>query len=120
MPLVFKHEAVLTFMGRLVNDREFSEWFASRPAQALASHGLSIRDVQDVADVLSRERQQRHVAEALEPVVLTLLEVIDQGAVAEDSDAITQRFARLRTEFSDAHDRLAAARRQSRPWWKIW
>lgn len=120
MTLVFKHEAMLTFVGRLIRDREFSEWFVARPLQALASHGLSAHDLQDVADVVATDRRRPELARALQPTLALLLELIEApGTVGESSD-VAVRHARLATELQAAHDRLAAARAERRPWWKFW
>jgi hypothetical protein len=117
---VFKHEALLTFVGRLVRDREFSEWFAARPRGALASHGLTERDVRDVADVLAVERSRRAQARALQPTVATMLKLIDEGESSDDPVAAADRFARLDSELHAARTRLEEVRRSARPWWKFW
>ena len=119
MALVFKHEALLTFVGSLIRDREFSEWFVSQPTEALASHGLSDRDVQDMADVLTNDRHQPQLARALVPTVSLLLEVIDREASATSSD-VTMWVDRLNAELQSTSNRLAIARTEARPWWKFW
>jgi hypothetical protein len=120
MALVFKHEALLTFVGRLIRDREFSEWFVARPSQALASHGLTERDVQAMADVLASDRQRPRLAEALRPTVALLLELCEceRMPASDDSEAI--RMDRLHQELRLTSDRLVVARTEERPWWKFW
>jgi hypothetical protein len=120
MALIFKHEAVLTFVGRMIHDREFAEWFAARPSQALASHGLSPQDVRDLADVLSSERRQRDLAVAMQPVVTTMLTLVDTDRDIEGSDEARLRGELLQAELIAARERVAATRAQARPWWKFW
>ncbi|HVB96980.1 MAG TPA: hypothetical protein VNG11_04560 [Chloroflexota bacterium] len=119
--LVFKHEAVLTFVGRLVHDREFCEWFAAEPFQALSSHGLSVRDLEDLNDVLRTDRHQPEVAAAMQPLVEVLVKLFNdsrQGIAASTPD---ERISSLNAELHQVRDRLAVARRQPpRPWWKFW
>ncbi len=121
MVYVFKHDAVLTFVGRLVRDREFSEWFVARPEQALASHGLTPADVHEVADVIQSESRHGQIAVALQPTIAFLVEMIDTARDDDPADQIAERCRRLNEEVQAAHDRLAEARaRQPRPWWKFW
>jgi hypothetical protein len=120
MALVFKHEALLTFVGRLIRDREFCEWFVDRPTQALSSHGLTERDVQDMADVLVSDRHRPRLAEALRPTVALLLDLIEcEGQPASD-DIVATRIDQLHQELRLTSDRLAVARTEERPWWKFW
>jgi hypothetical protein len=120
MTLVFKHEAMLTFVGRLIRDREFSEWFVARPLQALASHGLSAHDLHDLADVVATDRRSPQLARALQPTVALLLELIEAPVTGAGSGDVAIRHAWLATELQAAHERLAAARAEARPWWKFW
>ncbi len=120
MALVFRHEALLTFVGRLLRDREFSEWFAARPSQALASHGLSQRDVRDMADVLANERQRPRTARALLPTVNLFLELIATEPTANGSVDFDNRAGRLDAELQSTRERLVLARGESRSWWKFW
>jgi hypothetical protein len=119
--LVFKHEGLLAFVGRLIRDREFCEWFVVQPRDALGSHGLEVRDLEDLAAVLRTDRHQRDVASALQPMIEALLNVIGE---AESGDAISrpeERLERLDSELHSVRERLAVVRaRQPRPWWKFW
>lgn len=119
--LVFKHEGILTFVGRLVHDREFCEWFASQPTGALASHGLVARDLQDLAAVLRTDRRQRELATALQPVVETLVEIVAEADDDGQTSLPAERLERLDVELRAAQERLAYVRAQRpRPWWKFW
>jgi hypothetical protein len=120
VPLVFKHEALLTFVGRLIHDREFCEWFVARPTQALSSHGLTQRDVQDMADVLASDRHRPRLSEALRPTVGLLLEMIEGERLAVSDDRLADRVDRINQELRLTSDRLAVARSEERPWWKFW
>ncbi len=120
MAFVFKHEAVLAFVGRLVRDREFAEWFVARPTQALASHGLTDHDIREVAEVVRSERHEPHLARALQPTVAMLLACIEEATPSEDSLVFHDRYDRLDAELRATHDRLALARQAVRPWWKFW
>jgi len=120
MALVFKHEALLTFVGRLVRDREFSEWFAARPTQALASHGLQPRDMKDMADVLMNDRNRPKLATALLPTVNLFLDFIEKEPIASTEQDVAGRVAMLDGELRSTHERLQLARTASRSWWKFW
>jgi hypothetical protein len=119
--LVFKHEAVLTFIGRLVHDREFCEWFASEPSDAMSSHGLTTRDLEDVADVLRTDRRQPEVAAAMCPMVDVLLRLIEESRQGHVASSPAERLSLLDSELRQVHERLAVARSyRMRPWWKFW
>ena len=119
--LVFKHEVLLTFVGRLIHDHEFCEWFATEPSSALASHGLAPRDVQDLAGVLRTDRRQREFSEALQPMVQVLLDLIDDAQADVGNSRAQDRLERLDLEIQSARERVADARtRRPRPWWKFW
>ena len=119
--LVFKHEGVLAFVGRLVHDREFCEWYAAQPSQALASHGLAPCDLRDLAAILRTTRHQREVAAAMLPMIDLLLDVIDEADAGDAVSRPEQRLARLDAELQSVRERVAVARSQRpRPWWKFW
>lgn len=119
--LVFKHEVILTFVGRLIHDREFCEWFAAQPTLALASHGLAARDLQDLAAVLRTDRHQREIAVAMQPTVQVMLDFIEGGDSGGEAPSFEERLARLDSELRAARERLAVARaHHPRPWWKFW
>jgi hypothetical protein len=119
--LVFKHEAVLTFVGRLLRDREFAEWFAARPDEALASHGLELQDLRQVADLVQSDRYRPELSRALQPTVQLLVGIVEAADGAESDLVAAARWQRLDDELRLARDRVAQARRQSaRPWWKFW
>jgi hypothetical protein len=118
--LVFKHEAVVTFVDRLVRDREFAEWFVAGPEQALASYSLTSRDLRDVADVLDADRYQPALARALQPTVRCLLGLVDDARPDDSADVVLARCARLSEELVATRDRLSTARASRRPWWKFW
>src|SRR5438046_1270758 len=117
--VVFKHEAILSFVDRLIHDQEFTEWFVARPAQALASHSLAARDLQDVVDVLATGRGDSHVARALQPTMQLLLVLSAEGnSGGGDTE---ERYARLICELKAARERLVLARdKAGRHWWKFW
>ncbi|HVC34630.1 MAG TPA: hypothetical protein VNL16_14060 [Chloroflexota bacterium] len=118
--LVFKHEVLLAFVGRLNHDREFCEWFAAQPSRALASHGLVRRDLQDLAAILRTDRHQQEIAAALEPAVQVLLDLDEDAEDAGRGSTPEERLARLDAELRAVRDRLAVARTRRRPWWKFW
>ena len=119
--LVFKHEGLLAFVGRLTHDREFCEWFAAQPTGALASHGLAASDLQDLAAVLRSDRHQREIAEALQPTIQVMLNLIAAGDVGDEPSQTEERLALLDSELRAARERLAIARsHRPRPWWKFW
>jgi hypothetical protein len=119
LALVFKHEAILTFVGRLVHDREFAEWFVTRPAEALASHGLSARDLRDTTEILTSSRHRPELSRALLPTVLLLLE-LSQSPPSSGTAELADRVERLTTEIHLTSERIAVARSEPRPWWKFW
>lgn len=115
--LVFKHDALLGFIDRLVRDREFAEWFVAHPDQALASFSLSVGDLRDICEVVEADRYERQFARALRPTMELLLEL----AAGEPEGGVDERCARLRDELRSTRGRIAAARSErSRPWWKFW
>lgn len=119
--LVFKHEALLTFIDRLIHDREFAEWFVAEPEQSLRSYGLAAVDLQDVADVLVRDRGQPAIAGALQPTVQFLLGVVGEARGGDDPELVSRRFARFQVELTSTRERLAAASQpRVRRWWKFW
>lgn len=119
--LVFKHEVLLTFVGRLTHDHEFREWFAEQPAAALASHGLTTADLEDLAGVLATDRHERATAAALRPTVQLLLDLVAEAELATGAGPSADRLARLQAELRAARERLELARAQRpRPWWKFW
>lgn len=119
--LIFKHEVLLSFVGRLIHDREFCEWFATQPGQALASHNLSVRDLEDLASVLQTERQQPEVSAALQPMVGLLLDLAADAGTDPEGTRAAVRLERLRAEIDIARQRVRETRmRRSRPWWKFW
>lgn len=118
--LTFKHEAFLAFVERLLHDREFSEWFVSQPGEALATHSLSVQDLQEVNDVLQAERYEPNLSRALRPTLSLLLEVIREAHRPEDPNATRTRLARLEDELGATRLRVSEARTKSRPWWKFW
>lgn len=120
MGLVSRDESLLIFVGRLLRDREFTEWFVTSPSQALASHGLAGRDVRDVADVIAHDQKHLRTARALAPTVNLFLEVIEGEGSAATHEEVVDRLDRLEAEMRMTHDRLAAARLESRVWWKFW
>jgi hypothetical protein len=118
--IVFKHEALLAFMQRLVRDREFCEWFAAQPVSALASYGLAPRDLSDLVAVLHDARSQREIAAAMEPVVQSMLRIVEDAEGPAPSDSCG-RLRLLEEELQGARERVVAARRQRpRPWWQFW
>jgi len=118
--LVFKHEGLLAFIGRLTHDREFCEWFVTQPSKALASHGLAASDLRDLAAVLRADHRQREVAEALEPTVQAMLDVVDGEEAVDDRGPMEERLALFDSELRAARERLAIVRARRRPWWKFW
>jgi hypothetical protein len=120
LALVFKHEALLTFVGRLIRDREFAEWFVARPSEALASHGLTDRDVEDMADILATDRHNPRLARALLPTVSLLVDLIECDASPNGPGELAQRIDRLTSELQRTSERLAVARSETRPWWQFW
>jgi len=118
--LTLRHEAFLAFVGRLLHDREFSEWFASQPISALASHGLRGQDLRDVAEVLNSERYEAHLAHALRPTVALLIDMVENARPSEAPDAASARYARLEEELQTARVRVSSARASTRPWWRFW
>ena len=119
--LVFKHESVLTFVGRLVHDREFCEWFATEPIAALSSHGLRVGDLEDVVDVLRSDRRQPEVAAAMQPLVEVLVQFINESRQGPWARTPDERISSLDMELHHVRDRLAVTRTQRvRPWWKFW
>lgn len=119
--LVFKHESVLSFVGRLVNDREFCEWYAAQPSQALASHGLAPCDLRDLVAILRSTRSQRDMAAAMLPMIELLLDVCDEANASDGGSRPEQRLAKLDAELRSVRERVADARtRRPRPWWKFW
>jgi hypothetical protein len=120
MGLVIRHESLLTFVGRLLRDREFSEWFVASPSQTLASHGLARSDMRDVADVLAHYQKHLRTAQALAPTVDLFLEIIDGEESAATYGEVVDRLDRLEAEMQMTHDRLVAARLEPRVWWKFW
>jgi diadenosine tetraphosphatase ApaH/serine/threonine PP2A family protein phosphatase len=119
--LVFKHEGVLAFVGRLVHDREFCEWYAAQPLQALASHGLDPHDLRDLAAILRSDRHHRDVAAALLPMVEVLLDVVEEAETGDATSRPEERLARIDSELQTARERVVVARaRRPRPWWKFW
>jgi hypothetical protein len=118
--LVFKHEAILIFVDRLVRDREFAEWFVAGPEQALASYSLTTRDLRDVADVLDADRYQPELAQALQPTLRCLLGLIDEARLDDAPDRVPARCTRLSEELTATRERLSVARARRRPWWKFW
>lgn len=125
---MWKHEALLSFVDRIAHDSEFREWFVISPPEALASYGLGIRELRDLETVLTQERRQRELAEALRPLVRRLVEAAEvparSGLGSGYGDAIHQEmYLRLTAEVDASRPRLAAAReaqRRRRPWWKFW
>ncbi len=119
--LVFKHESVLAFVGRLIHDREFCEWYVAQPSKALASHGLAPCDLRDLATILRTTRNQREVAAAMLPMIELLLDVIDEASFGDEASHPEQRLAKLDAELRSVRERVAEARtRHLRPWWKFW
>ena len=118
--LVFKHEGLLAFIGRLTHDREFCEWFIAQPSKALASHGLAANDLRDLAAVLRADHRQREVAEALVPTVQAMLDVTDHEQDVSQQWPIEERLATFDSELRAARERLAIVRARRRPWWKFW
>ena len=118
--LTFKHEAFLAFVERLLHDREFSEWFASQPAEAMATHGLSIQDLRDVDEILHAERYEPRLSRALQPTITMLLEILDTAEQERVDATPIQRWARLQDEIKRTHERVTEVRATSRPWWKFW
>lgn len=117
---MFRHEGLLTFVGRLSRDREFCEWFAAQPSKALASHGLTDRDLRDLAMVVETEHHHRELATALQPAVQAMLALLDADARGEIGEP-AERLAHLDAELQATRERLAVARARSpRPWWKFW
>lgn len=115
--LVFKHEAVLGFIDRLVRDPEFAEWFVVDPRQALASYSLAASDLGDVCDVVEAGRYQQHLARALRPTMELLREIAENPA----PDLVRERCGRLQDELRSTRGRVATAREERRrPWWKFW
>ena len=112
--MVFKHEAVLTFVGRLTRDREFCEWFAADPCQALGSHRLEVEDLRDVAAVLQSDHRRPDVSAAMRPMIDTLVRMIEDGGSSDEAAA--GRLACLDGEIQAVRERLAVARTQRRPW----
>ena len=118
--LVFKHEGLLAFIGRLTHDREFCEWFIAQPSKALASHGLAANDLRDLAAVLRADHRQREVADALVPTVQAMLDVVDHEQDVGQQWPIEERLATFDSELRAARERLAIVRARRRPWWKFW
>lgn len=118
--LVFKHEGLLAFIGRLTHDREFCEWFVAQPSNALASHGLAANDLRDLAAVLHGDHRQRDVADALVPTVQAMLDVVDNEEAVDERWPMEDRFATFDSELRAARERLAIVRARRRPWWKFW
>ena len=118
--LTLKHEAFLAFIERLLHDREFSEWFASQPASALASHGLSSRDLHEVDDILGAERYEARLSRALRPTVALLIAMVDTESLPDPLDPVPDRFARLEEELRATRERVSDVRATTRPWWKFW
>ncbi|HEX5418109.1 MAG TPA: hypothetical protein VFZ25_20835 [Chloroflexota bacterium] len=118
--LTLKHEAFLAFVERLLHDREFSEWFASQPRDALATHGLSARDLRDVDEILHAERYEPRFSRALQPTITLLLELLDADVRPEVGATPVQRWARLQDEIQRTRERVTEVRATSRPWWKFW
>ena len=121
-------EALLSFVDRIARDREFREWFAVSPGEALASYRLSVRELRDLDEVLAQERRQRATALALRPLVRLLVETAEAAptpvaAMGRDDTAGQVVYERLTAEVAASRARLAAAReaeRSRRPWWKFW
>lgn len=118
--LTFKHEAFLVFVERLLHDREFSEWFASHPLQALAAHGLTVQDLRDVDEIVHAERYEPRLSRALQPTITLLLEILDAEERGSGEATPIQRWARLQDEIQRTHERVTEVRATSRPWWKFW
>ncbi len=119
--LVFKHEGLLAFVGRLTHDREFCEWFVAQPTRALASHGLAAQDLRELAAVLRGDHHQRDVADALQPTIQAMLDLVDDDDEIDEQERTAERLARLDSELRAARERLAVVRaRRQRPWWKFW
>ena len=119
--IVFKHEAILSFVDRLIHDREFAEWFVAQSSQALSSYNLTPRDLQDVSEVLGSERHQPEVARALQPTLRLLVSLCDDADVGDDPRTIEHRFGGLERELQEARLRIAQARQvRPRPWWRFW
>ncbi|MGH2461516.1 MAG: hypothetical protein ACRDIY_21890 [Chloroflexota bacterium] len=118
--LVFKHEGLIAFIGRLTHDREFCEWFVARPADALASHGLASGDLRDLIAVLRADHHRREVAEALEPTVQAMLDLVDRGDCDDEQGQTDERLASFDLELRATRERLAVVRSRRRPWWNFW
>lgn len=118
--LAFKHEGILAFVERLLRDREFSEWYVSRPTQALASHGLSSRDLADVDEVLRGNRFRPDLSQALRPTVQLLLQLAAEAGDTDQPEVIERRWERLDEQLRVTRQRVAEARARNRPWWKFW
>lgn len=115
--LVFKHEAVLGFIDRLVRDPEFAEWFVTNPSEALASYSLEASDLREVEDVVETGRYEQQLAHALAPTVRLIREIAESSA----SSGTAARYRLLRDELHGTRERVAIARAaRSRPWWKFW
>jgi len=113
---------LLTFFERIIRDVEFREWFVTQPDEALASHNLDGRSLQELYAVLEWGGPYRQTAAALKPLVDYLVECWRDGEQTQE-DLARERYDRLTSEIERLKGRMELSEAylgHSRPWWKFW